>query len=127
MSAMFPMEFWIPATLLLVALAFVAGAAWKRRRRHAKPRTVVFTRSWQKMGRDQIARQLAGWGETDPRWRALWDLYGEEFEAALLEVHSLPSTPEAMLEWKGRMQMMLHLRAQLLNLRNGKSDEELRY
>jgi hypothetical protein len=77
----------------------------------------IFVREWPRMDEEQIRKALAGWRETDPKFRAVWDLISTEYEAEMISLASLQPDAKAMLEWKGRMQMIMLLRDKLLQVR----------
>jgi hypothetical protein len=63
-----------------------------------------------------MAAAWAGWAETDPKFRALWDLLSHELETELSTGQGLRE-PHAIMQWHGRVQELLFLRSQILNLR----------
>jgi hypothetical protein len=68
----------------------------------------------------QIAQAFQGWNESDPRWRAQWDLLSNELEGALTNIAQTKSTPEELARWAGRVEMIVHWRAQLLGAEAGR-------
>lgn len=90
-----------------------------KRKLNAEPVKVVFTRAWTPLSKEQIAKILAEWPQTDVRWRALWDWLGEEYEAEMLSLIGGVQGHEELLVWKGRIQMLMLLRANMLEMQRG--------
>lgn len=108
----------------LVSGLLGAGAAlcvvWALRRPAVKP--IHFVRSWRAMTPAEMHAAFSGWTDSDPRWRAMWDLLSTELEGALADIHNTGASPEQLGRWAGRIEMLLQWRAQLLNMR-GKPGE----
>lgn len=80
---------------------------------------MAFVRQWRPLTPAEIAAAFAGWNETDARWRAQWDLLSNELEGALGDITQTKATAEELARWAGRVEMIVHWRAQLLALRKG--------
>lgn len=106
-------------TLMLALLAAIAaGAAVYFLRPKTRPAApLAFVRQWRPLTPEQIVQAFAGWNESDPRWRAQWDLLSNELEGVLADIAQTKSTPEDLARWAGRLEMVVHWRAQLLALR----------
>lgn len=104
---------------LLGAAAALCIAAILRRR---PPVRLPFVRGWRPLTPAQIAEAMNGWTDADPRWRALWDLLSNELEGALADLSATGAKPEELARWAGRIEMLLHWRAQLLALRRAPTD-----
>lgn len=87
-----------------------------------KTQCVPFVRGWRPLTPAQIAEAMNGWTDSDPRWRALWDLLSTELEGALADLSATGAKPEELARWAGRIEMLLHWRAQLLALRRARAD-----
>jgi hypothetical protein len=84
-----------------------------------RPRTpAVFVRAWKPMTPEQTALVFAHWPETDDRWRAMWDMLSAMLESELAGGESIKPDPHEILQWSGRLQMLLYLRGQLLALQS---------
>lgn len=66
---------------------------------------------------EEWARIFQDWPEDDPRWRALWDCLSFHLEAELGQIGAIGAKPEEVMQWSGRIQMLLFVRTQLLQLR----------
>jgi len=110
-------------TILLVCITGVAWAAFIFRPVRA-PRTVpapvpvVFIRTWRATSPEEWAIAFREWPDSDPRWRAVWDLLSHHLEAELAAGEGITGDPHRLAQWSGRVQMCLFLRSQMLNLRN---------
>lgn len=76
-----------------------------------------FVRTWVPLPPEQWAVAFRAWPESDPRWRATWDLLSHHLEAELAIAESLPADPHAVMQWSGRLQTLMLIRSQMLNLR----------
>lgn len=79
--------------------------------------TLVFVRTWKPLSPDEWALAFRQWPDSDPRWRALWDMLAFYLEAELGEALGDKTDPHDIVRRNGRVQMLLFLRAQILNLR----------
>ena len=102
---------------------FIAGGlvcyAWQRGRRGpVQTPALCFVRTWRPLTPEEWAAAFRGWSDSDPRWRALWDLLAHHLEAELGEAQGAPADSHAIAQRIGRVQTILFLRAQILHLRN---------
>lgn len=111
--------------LTLAAACFTAAAGglalwWFLRPSTLNPQPSTplhFVRTWKPLPPEQWAAAFRAWPETDPRWRAMWDLLCHHLEAELAGMESIGPDPHAIAQAAGRLQMLLFLRSQMLNLR----------
>lgn len=116
MSAILPL---ILSGVLLVCVGILVGVAvfmWREARK-SPARVTCFVRSWKPFDDAQLRAALSGWNDTDPRWRALWDLLAREVEAELGSLTGVKSDAQELARAVGRLEELLHLRAQLLVFR----------
>lgn len=112
--------------LLVVAVVILIAAVcylMNRPAAEAGERVRFFVRSWKPFDDAELRAALAGWGDTDPRWRALWELLSREVEAELQGLTNVRTDPHELARWAGRLEELLHLRTQLLVFR-GKEPRE---
>lgn len=89
----------------------------KGARRKAKGEKPVFVRSWKPLTPEEWVAAFRDWPETDPRWRALWDMLSHHLEIELAGAEGLPADPHQIVQWSGRIQTLLFIRGQLLAVR----------
>lgn len=76
---------------------------------------ITFLRPW-KPHPEQWATIFRNWPEDDERWRAVWDIITAHLEAELNDAMK-PGDPHEIAQRNGRIQALLFLRTQFLNLR----------
>lgn len=118
----------LESLLLSLGSGVLSGAVgWYVRQRAipeaVKAEPIAFVRQWKPLTPAQIAQAFQGWNETDGRWRAQWDLLSNELEGALSDIAQTKATPEELARWAGRVEMLMHWRAQLLALRRKAGEE----
>lgn len=111
--------FTLAAVILLAAFAAIVFAIWWRGQNAPTVQTPAlhFVRGWKPLNPEQIATTLNAWAETDPHWRAVWDLLSRHIEDELGPLMSIKPDPFAIVQANGRIQALLFLRSQMLQFR----------
>lgn len=76
-----------------------------------------FQRTWRPMTPAELSAAFVEWSESDPKWRAVWDLLSHHLEAELGTMEGMKSDPYAIAQANGRLQALLFIRSQMLALR----------
>lgn len=83
----------------------------------ANPRVIHFVRTWKPMSDAEMIAALGSWNETDPRWRAVWDLLQREYEGELAGFSNVTTEALELARTAGRLDMIIQLRRQILTFR----------
>lgn len=107
------------AGLLAIAAGAIVWHCWERSPAQVQTpalTTYCFVRAWKPMDDAQLAAALGGWRESDPKWKAMWDVLAREMEA---EIQGLTTAKgaEELSRVAGRLEMVMLIRQNLLRWR----------
>ena len=79
---------------------------------------LLFVRPWKAMTDAELTAAFATWGQTDTRYRAVWEVLSRELEAELQTLARIKDEPMAVMRWAGRIEALMFVRTQLHQLRS---------